>query len=47
MLAGAANPQVLLIATGSEVGLALQAYERLAAERYPGARGEHAFLGIV
>ncbi len=32
ILAGGADPQVLLIATGSEVGLAMQAYDRLAAE---------------
>ncbi len=32
ILASGMNPQVLLIATGSEVGLAMQAYDRLAAE---------------
>lgn len=32
ILAGGTDPQVLLIATGSEVGLAMQAYDRLAAE---------------
>ncbi len=32
ILAGGADPQVLLIATGSEVSLAMQAYDRLAAE---------------
>ena len=32
ILASGMNPRVLLIATGSEVGLAMQAYDRLAAE---------------
>ncbi len=33
ILSSGANPQVLLIATGSEVSLAMQAYDRLAAEQ--------------
>ena len=47
MLSEAAGgpPQVILIATGSEVAIALAAQEKLAAERHPHPRRVHAELG--
>jgi transketolase len=39
------KPDVLLLATGSEVTLCVQAYEQLKAEGGQGAGGEHAILG--
>ena len=41
------KPDVLLLATGSEVYLCVQAYEQLDGRRREGARGEHAELGTV
>jgi len=44
--AGGGKPQVILIATGSEVYLCIDAYEKLKAEAY-GARRQHAVVGFV
>ena len=41
------EPEVILIATGSEVQLCVRAFETLAARRRPGAGRQHAELGIV
>ena len=41
------KPDVLLLATGSEVALCLQAYEQLERRGSQGTGGEHAFLGDV
>ncbi len=41
------KPAVILIGTGSEVALCVEAYETLIAGRYCGARGQHAVVGIV
>ena len=41
------KPDVLLLATGSEVALCVEAYERLKPEGDQGARGEHAIVGTV
>ena len=41
------TPDVLLLATGSEVALCIEAYEKLKAEGIRGPGGEHAFLGAV
>jgi transketolase len=43
--AAAGKPDVILIGTGSEVSLCVEAYEKLKAEGYAGASGEHAFVG--
>ena len=41
------KPDVILIGTGSEVSLCVDAYEKLTARGNQGARGQHAFLGAV
>ena len=41
------KPQVILMATGSEVYLCIDAYEKLKAGRHPGARRQHAVVGVV
>ena len=41
------DPEVILIATGSEVALALAAHEELSARRRPVARRQPALLGAV
>ena len=41
------KPDVLLLATGSEVALCLEAYEQLKARGDQGAGGEHAVVGVV
>ena len=46
-LAGASDPRVLLLATGSEVHLALEAMKELDRRRNHLARGEHALLGAL
>ena len=43
----AASPTVILIGTGSEVALCVEAYETLEAGGHRGARGQHAVVGIV
>ena len=40
-------PEVLLIATGSEVSLCIGAYEQLSAEGDKSARGEYAVVGTL
>ena len=39
------KPEVILMATGSEVSLCVNAYEQLKAEGIQGARGQHAVVG--
>ena len=41
------KPDVILIGTGSEVGLSVDAYEKLVAEGVKAQRGQHAVLGTV
>ena len=41
------KPEVILIGTGSEVALCVEAYETLKAERHRGPCGQHAVVGIV
>ena len=41
------EPEVILIATGSEVAMTVDAYEQLTARRDPGAGGVHAVDGTV
>jgi transketolase len=42
-----ADPEVILIGTGSEVPLCLEAYEQLANEGRARARSQHAVMGAV
>ncbi len=41
------KPQVILMATGSEVYLCIEAYEKTKSGRHPDARRQHAFVGFV
>ena len=41
------NPEVILIGTGSEVALCLEAYEQLTKRGSAGEGGQYAFMGIV
>ena len=41
------KPDVILIGTGSEVSLCVDAYEKLTQRGNQGARGQHAILGAV
>ncbi len=45
--AAGGKPDVILIGTGSEVSLCVDAYEKLTQEGIQGSRGEHAVVGAV
>ena len=49
ILADAADgkPEVILMATGTEVSLCVNAYEQLKDRRHQGPRGQHAVMGSV